>query len=139
MAGQSCIFCRIVSGEIPSQMVYSDERVAAFLDINPVSRGHTIVIPREHACFLWQLSAQSLCALGAALGRISLAVKEGVEAEAMNVLQNNGRLAGQVVEHVHFHLIPRFPADQFHYHWPAAQADKAQLAEICGLVAARLG
>jgi histidine triad (HIT) family protein len=139
MAGQSCIFCRIALGEIPSQVVFKDERVVAFMDINPVSRGHAIVIPTEHACFLWQLSAPSLSALGVALGRISLAVKQGVGAEALNILQNNGRLAGQEVEHVHFHLIPRFPADHFHYRWPSTPADKAQLAEICGLIVKHLG
>lgn len=139
MADPSCIFCKIVAGEIPSQQIYSDDHVVAFLDINPVATGHALVLPREHAEFLWQLSEPSLAALGVVCARVASAIKDVVGAEALNVLQNNGNLAGQLVGHVHFHLIPRFAGDEFHYNWPGRSADKDGLAALGKRIAQHLG
>ena len=96
-----------MAGEIPCHKVYDDERVFAFLDINPLSRGHTLVIPKEAAPTLDRLSDESAAAIGRVLPRICRAVMEATGAEAYNVLQNNGKAAHQEVEHVHFHIIPR--------------------------------
>ena len=100
------IFTKILKGEIPCHRVYEDEHVLAFLDINPISRGHTLVIPREPAETLDKLSAESAAAIGRALPRISRAVLEATGASSFNVLQNNGAAAHQAVFHVHFHIIP---------------------------------
>jgi histidine triad (HIT) family protein len=101
------IFDRIIAGEIPCHKVFEDERVLAFLDIGPLSRGHTLVIPKEAAATLDQLSDESAAAIGAVLPRICRAIMQATGAGAYNVLQNNGKAAHQEVEHVHFHIIPR--------------------------------
>jgi histidine triad (HIT) family protein len=100
------IFTKILRGDIPCHRVYEDEHVLAFLDINPISRGHTLVIPREPAETLDKLSAESAAAIGHALPRIARAVLEATGATSFNVLQNNGAAAHQAVMHVHFHIIP---------------------------------
>ena len=102
------IFSRIIAGEIPCHKVYEDDKVFAFLDIGPLSRGHTLVIPKEPAATLDQLSDESAAALGRALPRVARAVLQATGASAYNVLQNNGALAHQAVFHVHFHIIPKY-------------------------------
>jgi histidine triad (HIT) family protein len=102
------IFSKILRNEIPCHRVYEDEHVVAFLDVNPISRGHTLVIPREPAETLDKLSDEAAGAIGRALPRISRAVLEATGATAFNILQNNGPLAHQAVFHVHFHIIPKY-------------------------------
>lgn len=102
------IFTRIIRGEIPSERVYEDSQVVAFLDINPLSRGHVLVVPREEREYLHQLSPEAAAALGRALPIVARAVLAATGATAYNILQNNGVLAHQAVPHVHFHIIPRF-------------------------------
>lgn len=101
------IFTKILRGEIPCHKVYEDDHVLAFLDIQPLSRGHTLVIPKEPAETLDQLSDEAAAAIGKVLPRISRAVLEATGAKAFNVLQNNGARAHQAVFHVHFHIIPK--------------------------------
>lgn len=103
------IFAKILSGEIPCHRVLEDEHVLAFLDIGPLSRGHVLLIPKEARATLGELSDESAAALGRTLPRLCRAVCAATGATAYNVLQNNGAEAGQVVMHVHFHVIPRFP------------------------------
>jgi histidine triad (HIT) family protein len=105
------IFSKILRDEIPCHRVYEDAHVLAFLDINPISRGHTVVIPREPAETLDKLSEESAAAIGRVLPRIARAVMEATGATAYNVLQNNGVAAHQSVLHVHFHIIPRHDGD----------------------------
>jgi histidine triad (HIT) family protein len=102
------VFSKILRGEIPCHRVYEDEHVLAFLDVNPIARGHTLVIPREPAETLDQLSADAAAAIGRVLPRVARAVLAATGAHAFNVLQNNGALAHQAVFHVHFHIIPRY-------------------------------
>jgi histidine triad (HIT) family protein len=102
------VFAKILRGEIPCHRVYEDDAVLAFLDVNPLSRGHTLIIPREPAETLDQLSDNASAAIGRVLPRISRAVLAATGARAFNVLQNNGADAHQAVLHVHFHIIPRF-------------------------------
>lgn len=101
------IFSKIIAGEIPCHRVYEDDHVLAFLDINPLSRGHTLVIPKEEAETLDGLSDEAAAAIGRVLPRICRAVKGATGARAYNVLQNNGAGAHQAVFHVHFHIIPK--------------------------------
>lgn len=109
MAHKPTIFDRIISGEIPCHRVYEDDHVLAFLDVSPVSRGHTLVIPKERAAQMDQLSDESAAALGRVLPRVCRAVLKATGATAYNLLQNNGSDAHQAVMHLHVHIIPRYP------------------------------
>jgi len=106
---EETIFGKIIRGEIPCHRVYDDERVLAFLDIAPLSRGHTLIIPKEPAVTLEELSDESAAAIGRVLPRIARAVLAATGARDYNVLQNNGTAAHQAVMHVHFHIIPKYP------------------------------
>jgi histidine triad (HIT) family protein len=101
------VFAKILRGEIPCHRIYEDEAVLAFLDVNPLSRGHTLIIPKEPAETLDQLSDDASAAIGRVLPRIARAVLAATGARAYNVLQNNGADAHQAVFHVHFHIIPK--------------------------------
>ena len=131
------IFGKILRGEIPSHIIYEDEHVFSFLDIMPLSRGHTLVIPREPAETLDKLSDDASAAIGRVLPRLARAVLAATGASAYNVLQNNGPLAHQAVFHVHFHIIPKYDDGQgLGIDWPAGKlVDGAQLAQA---IAAKL-
>ncbi|MBL8991452.1 MAG: HIT family protein [Phycisphaerae bacterium] len=101
------IFSKIIRGEIPCHKVYEDDRVLAFLDINPLSRGHTLVIPKQAAAQVHELSEESAAALGRAVALVARAVVRATGCAAYNVLQNNGAGAHQAVMHVHYHIIPK--------------------------------
>lgn len=134
------IFTKLINGEIPCHKVYEDERVFAFLDISPLSRGHTLVIPKEPAETLDQLSEESAAALGRVLPRICRAVKEVSGAPAYNVLQNNGRGAHQAVSHVHFHVIPKYADGKgLGIEWRAVSLDADEGQQLAGRIAALLG
>jgi histidine triad (HIT) family protein len=124
------VFAKILRGEIPCHRVYEDESVLAFLDVNPLSRGHTLVIPKEPAETLDQLSDDAAAALGRALPRIARAVLAATGARAYNILQNNGATAHQAVFHVHFHIIPKLDdGSGLGIGWKATKlADGAELA-----------
>ena len=107
MSDERTIFDKILDGEIPCHRVYEDEHVLAFLDIGPLSEGHTLVIPKERAAYLHELSEDSAAAIGRVLPRIASAILQATGADAYNVLQNNGASAHQAVMHVHFHIIPK--------------------------------
>ena len=111
------IFSKILRGEIPCHKVYEDDQVFAFLDINPLCRGHTLVIPKEPAATLDTLSDDSAAAVGRVLPRIARAVLKATGAEHFNVLQNNGAPAHQAVFHVHFHVIPKIGDEGLKIGW----------------------
>lgn len=121
------IFSKIIAGEIPCHRVYEDEHVLAFLDINPVSKGHTLVIPREPAATLGELSDDAAAAIGRVLPRICRAVSAAAGTPDYNVLQNNGAPAHQAVFHVHFHVIPKLPdGSGLGVGWPAGSLDDGE-------------
>ena len=124
------VFGKILRGEIPCHRIYEDERVLAFLDVSPLSRGHVLVIPKEAAATIDKLSDESAAAIGRVLPRLSRAVLAATGATAFNVLQNNGTLAHQAVDHVHFHIIPKYDdGSGLGIEWPAgALANGAELA-----------
>ena len=101
-----CVFCRIVKGELPSHKVYEDEGYLAFLDINPFSRGHTLVCPQGHGETIWDMKESEIGGLFLAASRVSKAVVEATGADGFRFVQNNGEAANQVVPHVHVHVIP---------------------------------
>ena len=126
----STIFSKIIAGEIPCHKIYEDDRVLAFLDINPLSDGHTLVIPKEEVATLDAMSDESAAAVGRVLPRIARAVLEVTGAKDFNVLQNNGAAAHQAVFHVHFHIIPRVGDSGLGIGWKTGSLeDGAALAE----------
>jgi histidine triad (HIT) family protein len=132
------IFSKIVRGEVPCHRVYEDERVLAFLDVSPLSPGHTLVIPKEAVATLDLLSDDSAAALGRALPRLCRAVLKATGATAYNVLQNNGAAAHQAVFHVHFHIIPKLKKAGLGIGWPAGSLDKAEGTRLAQAIAAEL-
>ncbi len=133
-----CVFCKIVAGEIPSVRLAETPLALAFMDIGPISRGHALVISREHYEDLTAMPPQTAGAIHELAARLAVALKEAVAAEGVNVLQNNGRVAGQVVPHFHIHLIPRFANDGLRWPWPAKPADPAELKRLADQVVSRL-
>ncbi len=118
------VFSKILRGEIPCHRVYEDDRVLSFLDIMPLSRGHTLVIPKEPAETIDQLSEESAAAIGRVLPRLARAVIAATGATAYNVLQNNGPAAHQAVMHVHFHIIPKYDdGTGLGIKWPSGKLD----------------
>jgi histidine triad (HIT) family protein len=133
------IFSKIIGGQIPCHKVYEDERVLAFLDINPLTRGHTLVVPKEPAPTLDKLSDESAAALGRVLPRICRAVIAATGVAEYNVLENNGPGAHQAVFHVHFHIIPRpGPHEGLGLNWAARSLDKSEAAELVKLITTAL-
>lgn len=133
------IFGKIIRGEIPCHKVYEDDRVLAFLDVFPLSPGHTLVIPKEAVATLDQLSDESAAAIGRVLPRICRAVMQATGTTAYNLLQNNGSSAHQAVFHVHFHIIPK--ADESHglgIIWKAGKLDPSQGANLAQRIASAL-
>jgi histidine triad (HIT) family protein len=133
------IFGKIIRGEIPCHRIYEDDKVLAFLDVFPLSRGHTLVIPKEPAETLDQLSDEASAAIGRALPRISRAVLQATGASAFNVLQNNKPLAHQAVFHVHFHIIPKYDDGAgLGIEWNAGKLDGGAGAELAKAITSKL-
>ncbi|HUS45206.1 MAG TPA: HIT family protein [Phycisphaerae bacterium] len=124
-----CIFCKIAAGEIPCTKVYEDDLCLAFMDIGPISPGHTLLIPKRHYETIMEMPPDEVAHLAARIPALAAAVKDTAQAEGINVLQNNGRCSGQAVLHVHIHFIPRWPEDGLGFRWPAKEADPATLEE----------
>jgi len=138
MSVDGCIFCKIAAGKIGCKKLYEDSDVLAFLDINPVSDGHTLVIPKQHFNRLDECPRQILAKLSGCVAGIATAVIDAVGAEAYNVLCNNGRSAGQLVEHVHFHIIPRNSNDGVFSHWPSYEYQQGKADIIAEKIRDRL-
>jgi len=135
----NCLFCKIIAGEIPSARVHEDDQVLAFLDIGPLQPGHTLVIPKAHYVRLTDMPADAMAALGSVLPQVARAVMQVTQAEGFNVFQTNGACAGQVVGHVHFHVIPRRPDDGLGFRWkPGTYAD-GEMDAIREHIAAAMG
>lgn len=130
MTDPNCIFCKIAAGQIPSAKVLADEHTFAFLDIGPLARGHLLLIPKEHYVTIDQMPADQAAGLLRHLPALARALKKVTGCEGVNVLQNNGAVAHQVVQHVHFHLIPRTSGDAFHFNWPAGKYAPGQIEEL---------
>lgn len=138
MEESECIFCKIIRGEIPSTTVYESDTFVAFLDISPVSKGHTLIVPRRHMETLFEVAPELGDDLLATMQRVGKAVMSATGAQGMNVIQNNYPVAGQEVAHVHWHLIPRFPEDGLKG-WPQrAFADMKEAAALAEKIRASL-
>ena len=126
----NCVFCAIAANEIPSFKVYEDDLVLAYLDINPFSKGHTLVIPKEHSSGLLDTPDETLAALVARVKKVASHLKAALPCDGFNILQNNGEAAGQSVGHIHFHIIPRKNGDPVSFEGNPGDMEKlSQLAE----------
>ena len=126
MGTDDCIFCKMSAGEVPVTKIYEDEVVLAFLDIGPLSDGHTLVIPKGHFEYLHECPEELLGQLCSRLGKIAKAVMVGMNSEGYNVLCNNGRSAGQLVRHLHFHIIARNTGDGIFNRWSAYKYEQGK-------------
>jgi histidine triad (HIT) family protein len=129
-----CIFCKIVSGQIPSFKVYEDDTVFAFLDVTPLMTGHTLVVPKAHHATVMEIPPEVLAAVNARIPKISRAVLAATGKKACHVLVNNGSDAMQSVHHLHYHILPRAPGDGFHIPWNAKPLDKAAAPELAASI-----
>ena len=126
-----CIFCKIVSKEIPATIIYEDEEVIVFMDIGPIIKGHALVIPKKHYDPVTQTPDDLLAKLHITAKRIAKAQMNGLGADGVNIVQNNGTAAGQEVPHIHVHVIPRFEDDGHHWNWkPTTYGDFNEMNEL---------
>ena len=123
-----CLFCQIVAGQIPSERIDEDERTVAFMDINPATRGHALVVPRRHAANLLEIDSQDLAATMTAAQRLARRVKERLGADGVNQLNATGSAAWQTVFHFHVHVIPRYEGDPMRLPWIPAPGDADEIA-----------
>jgi histidine triad (HIT) family protein len=130
MAAAQCPFCKIASGGVKATVVYEDSDTMAFLDIRPANPGHTLVITKEHYQILPQLPQELNDKVMQLLKIVAQAQVEALNAEGVNIIQNNGSVAGQVVPHIHFHVIPRFKNDKVTLHWSPTEVSEEQFDEI---------
>ena len=127
-ADPDCLFCKIVAGEIPATRVAEDDRTITFMDINPATRGHVLVIPREHAKDLLEIESDDLAAVAKATQRVAVTMPERLGADGVNLLNSCGRAAWQTVFHFHVHVIPRYDADPLRLPWTPEPGDRDQIA-----------
>lgn len=122
----NCIFCKIIAGEIPSQMVYENDRVCAFLTLNPYNEGHTLVVPKQHAENLVESSPEDFAAVMNAVQTLAPKIIQAVGAQGFNTIINSGAASGQEIFHTHTHIIPRFENDGF-ARWPHKEMTQEQM------------
>lgn len=137
MTNTDCLFCKIIQGEIPAAKIYEDDNVLAFLDINPVNPGHTLIVPKIHSDGLLDADDQVLGQMIVVTKKVAEAILQGLEYEAFNLEQNNGSIAGQVIPHLHWHIVPRTAEDGLK-HWPGKEYAEGQAAEIADKIKSQL-
>jgi histidine triad (HIT) family protein len=129
MTDPDCIFCKIIAGELPSQIVDQDEHTIAFMDISPATRGHALVIPRRHSRDLLEIGSEDLTATISASQRLARRARERLGADGINLLNSCGRAAWQTVFHFHIHVIPRYDDDPLRLPWTPAPGDSEEIAQ----------
>ena len=134
MGADDCLFCKMVAGKIPVTKIYEDEVVLSFLDIGPISDGHTLVIPKQHFEKLHECPAELLGQVFTRIGKIAGAVAAAMDSDGYNLLCNNGRAAGQLIEHLHFHIVPRNTGDRLFSRWPSFEYKDGRIEQIAGAI-----
>lgn len=125
-----CSFCKIARGKIPSATVYEDSHFRVILDVNPATKGHCLIIPKEHFDNIYDLDAETAGKLFSLATCIARAMRDALGCEGLNLVQNNGEIAGQTVFHFHLHLIPRYKDDGVQLVWTPHESEEAQLEEL---------
>jgi histidine triad (HIT) family protein len=123
-----CIFCRIVAGELPAQRIEEDERTVAFMDLNPATRGHALVVPRRHAADLLEIEPEDLAAAAQTAQRLARRAMSALAADGVNLINSCGADAWQTVFHFHIHVIPRYTGDPLRLPWSPAAGDADEIA-----------
>jgi histidine triad (HIT) family protein len=134
MRDPDCLFCKIVAGELPSQQIDSDERTIAFMDISPATRGHALVVPREHSTNLLEVDREDLEAVVVAAQRLARRAVERLGADGVNLINSCGPAAWQTVFHLHMHVIPRYEDDPLKLPWVPSPGDPDEIAAAAGLL-----
>ncbi|TAH73869.1 MAG: HIT family protein [Anaerolineaceae bacterium] len=134
----NCIFCKIISGDIPSSVLYEDEDFKAIMDISPASRGHVIILSKKHFENLFELEDNVAARVLIVARKLAIAMKEELNCEGINLLQNNGEVAGQSVFHIHFHLIPRYKGDNVKVTWTPGKYAEGEASELAQIIANRI-
>ncbi|HQS18934.1 HIT family protein [Reyranella sp.] len=128
---ESCIFCKIVAGQLPCFKLLEDEATIAFMDINPVNPGHALAVAKGHWPTIDVIPPEILAAVARTAQRVAKAAMTTLEPNGVNLLQSNGAGAGQSVPHLHVHILPRFPGDEVRLNWTYKPGDKAEIDAIC--------
>lgn len=129
MDTDECIFCKVIEGTIPCEKIYEDEHTLAFLDIHPINRGHTLVIPKKHTTSIYDIARKDFEYLMGIVRDLAPKIGQTVKANGINIGMNNDRAAGQLVFHAHVHIIPRFNNDGFK-HWYGAPYKDGEIANV---------
>ena len=135
---ENCIFCKIIKKEIPSRILYEDDDFIIILDNGPATRGHAILIPKEHFENIFTMNEEIASKLFPVLIKVSNAMKKVLNCDELNLLQNNGRQAGQTVFHFHLHLIPRYKEDGVSFQWDSKEYNEEEYATLVNEIASLL-
>jgi histidine triad (HIT) family protein len=135
VAVADCIFCAIVAGELPATVIASEERAIAFMDINPATRGHALVVPRVHSRDIHDTAPDDLAACMALAARVAARARDRLGADGVNLLNSSGGAAWQTVFHFHIHVIPRYDGDPLRLPWTPAPGDSEEIADAAALLA----
>ena len=135
---KDCIFCKIANGEIPSATVYEDEDFRVIMDIAPASEGHMIILPKQHAKNVFELSDEIAAKIYVLAKKLAIALKEELDCDGINILQNNEEAAGQTVFHLHMHVIPRYYSDEINIKWTPSESDSEGLSEMAKNIGNRM-
>jgi len=127
---EDCIFCMIAKGKIPSATIYEDPYFRVMMDINPASKGHCLIIPKEHFDNIYDLDGETAGKLFSLATCIARALRDALGCDGLNIVQNNGEIAGQTVFHFHLHLIPRYKGDEVKVGWVPHKSDPEELDQI---------
>lgn len=133
-ADADCVFCKIVAGDLPGTIIDSDERTVSFMDINPVTRGHALVVPRNHSRDVHDIEPEDLAAVTVTAQRIAARARDALGANGVNLLNFSGRAAWQTVFHFHLHVVPRYDDDPLRLQWLPGPGDPAEIAAAAELL-----
>jgi histidine triad (HIT) family protein len=134
MNDESCIFCRIARKQVPASTVYEDETVMAFMDIRPLSKGHTLIIPKDHYMGIFDIPEELLANVHAITKRVAVAVKKATEADGISIFQQNGKAAGQEVFHLHVHVVPRHEGQRLGRFGEILEIDREKLDRVAAKI-----
>ena len=127
---ENCIFCKIANGEIPSATLYEDEDFRVILDLGPASKGHALILPKAHAANIYELPDETAAKAMVLAKKMATKLRDGLNCDGFNIVQNNGEIAGQTVFHFHMHLIPRYKEDGQKIGWNPGSPSQEELEEI---------
>ena len=134
MKDDTCVFCRIAQKQVPASLIYEDEKALAFLDVRPLSEGHTLIIPKAHYETVFDIPQELITYLHGITKRVALAVKKATEADGISIIQQNGEAAGQEVFHLHVHIIPRYEGQKLPSFSDVKETDREKLSQTAAKI-----